>query len=195
MNRSSDLGESGERKLPSLDVWGSRRVWWMIHHYPTLSLGSDREGNNRINVLGRKANTHVFVDARTILLLMERAKERAPKMAVPRFQTTVWDGFAALKVKETSRDVMTITRGVLSDENKENIMLLGVSYNLPGTARLPYDKTNPEAKQIALKDIGLLTLPQLLDYIGEAYSNPEEKNWDTLEQQAIINQCLSLIHI
>lgn len=193
LNRSSDLGESGERKLPSLDVWGSRRVWWMIHHYPTLSLGSDREGNNRINVLGRKANTHVFVDARTILLLMERAKERAPKMAVPRFQTTVWDGFAALKVKETSRDVMTITRGVLSDENKENIMLLGVSYNLPGTARLPYDKTNPEAKQIALKDIGLLTLPQLLDYIGEAYSNPEEKNWDTLEQQAIINQCNTII--
>lgn len=72
-------------------------------------------------------------------------------------------------------------------------MLLGVSYNLPGTARLPYDKTNPEAKQIALKDIGLLTLPQLLDYIGEAYSNPEEKNWDTLEQQAIINQCNTII--
>ena len=193
LNRSSESGESGERKLPSLDVWGSRRVWWMIHHYPTLSLGSDREGNNRINVLGRKANTHVFVDARTVLLLMERAKERAPKMAVPRFQTTVWDGFAALKVKEASRDVITITRGVLSDENKENIMLLGLSYNLPEKARLPYDKTNPNVKQTTLKDIDLLTLPQLLDYIREAYSNPVEKNWDTLEQQAIINQCNTMI--
>lgn len=193
LNKSSESGESGERKIPSLDVWGSRRVWWMIHHYPTLSLGSDREGNNRINVLGRKANPHVFVDARTVLLLMERAKQCATKMAVPRFQTTVWDGFAALKVKEASKDVMTITRGVLSDENKENIMLLGLPYNLPEKARLPYDKTNPDAKSATLKSVALLTLPELLNYIREAYSNPEEKKWDTLEQQAIINQCDTMV--
>lgn len=189
----SSSDESNDRQIPILDIWGSGRVWWMIHHYPTLSLGADREGNNRINVLGRKANTHVFVDARTVLLLMERAKECASKMIVPRFQTTVWDGFSALKVKNAFRDVMTITRGVLSDENKENIMLLGLPYNLPEKACLPYDKTNPEAKHTTLKSMELLTLPQLLEYIKEAYCNPEEKNWDTLEQQAIINQFRAMI--
>ncbi len=189
----SSSGESYEHKMPNLNIWGSRRVWWMIHHYPTLSLGSDVEGNNRINVLGRKVNPHVFVDARTVLLILERAKERAPAMAAPRFQTTVWDGFAALKVKEPSGDIMTITRGVLSDRNKENIMLLGLPYNLPEAACLPYDKTNPKAVQIPLSSAGLLTLSQLMDYIREAYSNPGEKNWDTLEQQAIINQCETVI--
>lgn len=114
-------------------------------------------------------------------------------MAAPRFQTTVWDGFAALKVKEPSGDIMTITRGVLSDRNKENIMLLGLPYNLPEAACLPYDKTNPKAVQIPLSSAGLLTLSQLMDYIREAYSNPGEKNWDTLEQQAIINQCETVI--
>lgn len=193
LSSSGRSGESYDRQIPSLDIWGSRRVWWMIHHYPTLSLGADREGNNRINVLGRKANTHVFVDARTVLLLVERAKERASKMIVPRFQTNVWDGFSALKVKEAFRDVMTVTRGVLSDENQENIMLLGVPYNLPEGARLPYDKINPEARYTTLKSVGLLTLPQLLDYIKEAYGNPEEKKWDTLEQQAIINQFRTMI--
>lgn len=190
----SSSGESNEHKVPNLDIWGSRRVWWMIHHYPTLSLGSDMEGNNRINVLGRKVNPYVFVDARTILLILERMKERAPEMVTPRFQTTVWDGFAALKVKEPSKDVMTITRGVLSDENKEDIMLLGLPYNLPEVARLPYDKINPDAVQMTLSSAGLLTLSQLMDYIREAYSNPREKNWDTLVQQAIINQCETVIN-
>lgn len=187
------LNESAEDKMLNLDIWGSGRVWWMIHHYPTLSLGADKEGNNRINVLGPKANTHVFVDARSVLLLMNRAKECASKMTEPRFQTIVWDGFASLKIKEVSNDVMTINRGVLSDENKKNIMFLGLPYHLPQQARLPYDKTNPRIKPRTLEDIGVSILPQLLDYIREVYNNPGEKNWDTLEQQAIINQCETIV--
>lgn len=188
----SRAGESNGDKMLNLDVWGSEHIWWMIHHHPTLSLGSDREGNNRINVLGRRANAHVFVDARTVLLLLERAKDHAPEMAVPRFQTTVWDGFAALRVKEISKDVKLITRGVLSDENKINIMLLGIPYLLPEKARFPYDKTDPEAKQVSLEELDVCTLPQLLDYIKAAYSN-KEKSWDTLEQQAIISQCETIV--
>ena len=186
------LDESQDSKMLNLEIWGNRRVRWMIHHYPTLSLGADAQGNNRINVLGRKANDHVFVDARTVLLLMERIKESALKMSVPRFQTTVWDGFSALKVK-ASEDILTITRGVLSAENQENVMLLALPYYLPAQARLPYDKTDPDAEPRTLKDENVLTLPRLLDYIREAYANPKGSNWDTLEQRAIINQCQTIV--
>lgn len=186
------LNESEDSRMLNLEIWGSERVRWMIHHYPTLSLGADALGNNRINVLGRKANDHVFVDARTVLLLMERIKESASRMSVPRFQTTVWDGFSALKVRD-SEDILTITRGVLSAENQETVMPLALPYYLPEQARLPYDKTDPDAEPRTLKDENVLTLPRLLDYIREVYANPEGSSWDTLEQRAIINQCQTIV--
>lgn len=191
IKRGQLFSQGNESRGTALDlnIWGNRLVWWMIHYYPTLSLGADEDGNNRLNVLGRQPNKHVFMDARMVVLLLQRIKELSQPMSVPRIQTLTWDGFALLNLDHVSPDILAVTRGLLPVANGNQWMLLGLPYLLPETANLPYDKTESNPSPKTLKNRGIQKLPQLLDHIKASYENLDQGNWGTLGQQAVITQC------
>lgn len=191
LKRTHILRQGNQSRGAALDlkVWGNQLTWWMIHYYPTIALGADGDGNNRLNVLGRRPNEHIFMDARMVVLLLQRVKEMSRKMSVPRMQTPTWDGFAILNLDYISSNIMTVTRGLLPVANGNQFMLLGIPYLLPENAYLPYDKTAPNPAPTALSNLGIRKLPQLLDHIKASYENLDQGNWGTLGQLAVITQC------
>lgn len=189
MRREQKNGQgnaSGSNTL-DLEIWGNTTVWWMVHHYPTLALGASADGNDRLNILGVRARESIFLDARMIALLLERAEEMAQNMQIVRMQTYTWDGFEALNLGDNiSTDIALISRGVLADENKQHRMILGVPYLLPESARMPNDETRDLSCKLKDRD---QTLPQLLELIRSSYGNLGQRDWGTAGQKAIVTEC------
>lgn len=132
----SDIGESRggtpNETYALAEQIQSKLLRWMVKHLPTLAIASDDSGNQRLNVLCRQVEKHVFFDSRMLRLMLERMAYLYETQGVQRFQTCVWDGLEALTLKgEVDSSIQCVTRGAMSIENKGRRMLLDIQGEIP----------------------------------------------------------------
>lgn len=113
------------------DIWGNPTTRWLVRKFPSVALGSDSSGNNRLNVLSAQAKPHVFYDARMLKLLIDRINEQYAEHCARRFVTTVWDGLGELACKDVSTYILTVRRGTIPEVSKKEQMLLAFGCDLP----------------------------------------------------------------
>lgn len=137
---------SGARPT-DFEEWENRITRWIVRNLPTLSLGSDLNGNNRINVLTFHAPKQLFLDARMINLLTSRMQEVYEKYNAQRICTTTWDGLTSLCCKDNiTSNILRVDRGKVSEENKKTTMLMAFPSELPEDIQLPNGESLGQVK-------------------------------------------------
>lgn len=163
--------QDGARKITE-DVWGTPVAQWIANMLPTIALGSDTAGNNRLNILAASPRKDVFFDARMIRLVMERQEVVYNKFQAQRFKTTVWDGLGGLACKDVSTNILTVSRGLIPAENRKEHMLLAYGSVLPQEISLeliPTDIMTEEEMPTVIGRRTLSTFFDLLRAIQECY--------------------------
>lgn len=122
---------SGTSNHMTEDIWGNPVNRWLVRKFPSMSLGSDISGNNRLNILTYRMESHIFYDARMLRLLIERINEKYNEHSARRFVTTVWDGLDELACQDVSTYILTVRRGTVPEISKKNQMLLAFGGDFP----------------------------------------------------------------
>lgn len=150
---------------PDSDLWECATTRWMVHNLPSLSLGSDVNGNNRINVLTFRAQPQLFFNTSMINLLMNRMRSTYEDHNAQRMRTTTWDGLAWLNCGDNvTTNILRVDRGKVSEANKQHSMLMAFSSELPSAyIRLPNGKT--------LEDVSIRTTYDLIEQVKRIYTH------------------------
>lgn len=132
-------------KPGSLDssLWENPIIRWMVKNLPSLSVGSDLGGNNRINVLTFQTPPQLFFNTCMINLLEDRMRNAYETHNVQRMRTTTWDGLALLNCKDSiTTNILRVDRGKVSEANQQYSMLMAFPSDLPAlNIQLPNGKT------------------------------------------------------
>lgn len=146
------------------DLWESPIARWMVHNLPSLSLGSDISGNNRINVLTPRVPSQLFFNTSMINLLADRMRSTYETHNAQRMRTTTWDGLARLNCKDNvTTNILRVDRGKVSELNQQHSMLMAFPSELPAThIHLPNGKT--------LAEISVYTTYDLIEQVKHIYT-------------------------
>lgn len=185
----SDNSGRDNRLGVSDEVWGSLVTRWIVRKFPTLALGSDLSGDNRINILSARAKPHIFYDARMIRLLVERINTKYSEYGAQRFMTPVWDGLDGLTCKEdVSTNILAVNRGTIPAESKKRQMLLAFKIDMPKVIDINLspiiDQNNRSTTESPTDTRRINTFFQLLTEIGDTYSRLLDA-FHELEQGAV----------
>lgn len=171
-NPNGEAGRGSSNTVMDESVWGNEFTRWIVRKLPSISVGADMTGDNRLNVLVCRAQSHVFFDSRMISLIVARMKKQYKEHNDLRFSVPVWDGLDALKCKELPPGVAEVSRGVMPAVNKNNRMLLIVGSELPPGCCKPEEDAFGNRQEKLPEDIQ--TSFDLLDQLRSSYQNPKE---------------------
>lgn len=153
---------------PDSSLWDSPAARWMLKKLPSLSVGADESGNNRVNVLSFRVPPQLFLNTCMICLLTERMKSTYEAHNAQRIRTTTWDGLAMLNCKEDiTTNILRVDRGKVSADNKRNSMLMAFPSQLPQNICLPDEKTT-------LAELDIQTTYDLLTLFKSIYTYTKE---------------------
>lgn len=146
------------------DYWENPITRWMVHSLPSLSVGSDFDGNNRINVLAFRTPSQLFFNTCMINLITDRMKSTYKMHNSQRMRTTTWDGLEQLNCRnDISTNILRVDRGKMSAANRQHCMLMAFPSELPSTnIRLPNGKT--------LEQESIYTTYDLLERLKHIYT-------------------------
>lgn len=176
INRRNPNGDSGRGPSSTVmdeSIWGNELTRWIVRKLPSISVGADAMGDNRLNVLVRRALPHVFFDSRMISLMVQRMKKQYIEHNDLRFSVPVWDGLDGLKCREIPPGVAEVNRGVMPAINKNSRMLLMVGSELPPGCCKPEQDAFSSRQEKLPADIK--TSFDLLDRLQASYQNPKEE--------------------
>lgn len=173
-------------------IWGNEMTRWIVRKLPSISVGSDQSGDNRLNVLICRAETHVFFDARILVLLVRRMEEQYNAYHIPRFSTTVWDGMDALLCRNISSDIIPVRRGIVPEGNRKNQMLLAIGSELPTESIMPAkDELEKSTRKMEIK-----TVYKLLEEFRRSYEDPEKApDFAFFPAKKIIEECAYILKL
>lgn len=128
------------------NLWENPITRWMVRNLPSLSVGSDLGGNNRINVLAFQAPSQLFFNTCMINLLADRMQSTYETHNAQRMRTTTWDGLARLNCGDNiTTNILRVDRGKVSETNQQHSMLMAFPSELPAmNIRLPDGRTLEE---------------------------------------------------
>lgn len=172
-NPNGDSKRSSSSTVMDESIWGNEFTRWIVRKLPSISMGADAEGNNRLNVLICRVQSHVFFDSRMISLMVARMKKQYIEHNDLRFSIPVWDSLDALKCKEIPYGVAEVNRGAMSAANKNNRMLLMVGSELPPGCCRPEEDAFGNRQEKLPKDIK--TIFDLLDRLRASYQTPTKE--------------------
>lgn len=172
-NPNGESGRGSYRAVMDESVWGNELVRWIVRKLPSISVGADKTGNNRLNVLVRRALPHVFFDSRMISLMVARMKKQYAEHNDLRFSIPVWDGLDALRCGEIPPGVAEANRGVMPEANRSSRMLLVVGSELPSGCCKP--EKDPFASRREKLPDGIRTSFDLLEQMKASYQSPEKE--------------------
>lgn len=161
---------AGRRRNEGADqLWENLVTRWMVHSIPSIALASDRTGMNRLNILSTSAKPAVFMDSRMINCLLERMHQAYDDYGVERMQTLTLDGLSVLNIKEsTSTNIVLVTRGCFSYENKKHRMLTAFRSSLSQAV----EPLQP--KKLESGTVKLHTIYEVFQSVQESYSSESE---------------------
>lgn len=175
-SRNPNPNGEGKRGMSSVAVdeliWGNELTRWIVRKLPSISIGADAAGDNRLNVLIRRAQTHMFFDSRMVSLMVTRMKKQYMEHNDLRFSVPVWDGLDALRCREIPPGVAELNRGVMPAANKDSRMLLVMGSELPPGCRRPEE--NVFAKRETVLPESIKTSFDLLKQWKASYEDPEK---------------------
>lgn len=157
---------------PDSNLWESATTRWMVHNLPSLSMGSDTNGNNRINVLTFQAPSQLFFNTSMINLLTDRMRTTFEKHNAQRMRTTTWDGLARLNCKDNvTTNILRVDRGKVSEINQQYSMLMAFPSELSAAhIRLPNGKT--------LAELSVHTTYDLIEQVKRVYTHVDTMDED-----------------
>lgn len=171
-NPNGDSGRGSSSAVMDESIWGDEFTRWIVRKLPSISMAADMTGDNRLNVLVRRTQPHVFFDSRMISLMVARMKKQYEDHNDLRFSVPVWDGLDALKCRGLPLGVAEINRGVMPAANKNNRMLLIVGSKLPHGCCKPEKDAFGSQHEMLPADIE--TSFALLDHLRDSYQDPKQ---------------------
>ena len=145
-------------------LWENLMTCWFVKNLPSVSVGSDPAGNNRINVLSFHAPKQLFLNTNVINLLLNRMQNKYGTHNVQRMCTTTWDGLEALCTKDDiTTNILRVDRGKISSANKKATMLMAFPSVLPAK-----DISLPNGQKLA--EVNVQTTYDLLLWLREVYT-------------------------
>lgn len=171
-NPTGEVRRNSSNAVMDESIWENEFTRWIVRKLPSISIGSDMTGDNRLNVLVRRPQSHVFFDSRMISLMVERMKKQYEEHNDLRFSVPVWDGLDVLKCRELPPGVAEVNRGVMPASNKNNRMLLIVGSELPPGCCKPEADVFESPREKLPEDIK--TSFDLLDQLRDSYQDPKK---------------------
>lgn len=112
-------------------IWENIVTRWTVKNLPSISIGSDPSGNNRINVLSFLVPHQLYLNDCMTNLLLGRMQDVYEKHNAQRMCTTTWDGLEPLCCKDDiTSNILRVDRGKVSNANKKNVMLMAFANQL-----------------------------------------------------------------
>lgn len=172
---------------------------WILKKIPTWAIGTDEDGDCRLNVLGAYPLQHIFLDSRAISFLLKKMISKWKNNNFFHFRTTTWDGLDSLNCDSgISTNIMRVDYGMMSEISAKNQMLFGVNYLIPQEVYFPYDKykdqtdATEDSQRTSLNEMGIYNIDDLLCELQEVYEQPlgeKALKWNLVMAQSVSKKC------